>query len=105
MAKTIGSNRNVNDAATVTNGVALSTNLAVLAVAANTERISLTITVTTRDAWIRLIPAATDNAVRKGMLIESGHHYRMDTDNVYTGEISIINALNNAKPVFYVTEY
>ena len=105
MPQTIGSNRNVNDEATVDAGVAISTDLAVLAVAANNQRTSLHITVLVRDAWIRLIPAATDNAVRKGIFVVAGSSYIMQPDNIYTGEVSIINVKNNATPEFYVTEY
>jgi len=102
---TPGATSNVASSATVAAAVTLASDLAVVAIVANTSRKYLAITVTTKDAFIRLIPSATDNAVRKGILVSAGSTYEMATDAIYTGEVSIINTVNAEAPVFFVTEY
>ena len=77
------------------------------AVSANTNRGSLEIYVEGADAWIRLLPAATDAGVRKGSFVRSGQTWSMPNSwwrRTYTGEVSIINAVDGQSPTYYVTE-
>lgn len=97
--------RNTNDVAAITDENEITVNVAVLAASANPDRMYFAITTLVRGAFVRFIPTATDNAIRKGIPLVAGLTYEMPTDNIYTGEISIINKKNNEKPIFYVTEY
>lgn len=105
MANRIGRNQNLNDTATVSDGVEITVDTAVTAVSTNSERIYLAITIKDKDAWIRFITAATDASTRKGVYIKKDQTYELPTDNIYTGEVSIINKKNNEKPTFYITEF
>lgn len=105
MALILGRNRNSNTAATVADLVEITGNVAVTAIASNTLRIMCIISITKEDAWIRFLPAATDNSTRKGIFLKKDQEYSIPTDNVYTGEISIINAKDNKKPQFSISEY
>jgi len=108
MAKKTGRTRNFNEKAIVGDGVALSTNVAVKvldAVKSTDPRMYVAITITTRSAWLRLMPAAEEPTVRKGILLLENGTYEMTADSPYLGEISIINTKNNDKPKFYVTTY
>jgi len=86
-----GANINTNTVATVSNEVEITGNVAVVAVADNPTRIKVVITITKFDAWVRFIPAATDNTIRKGILVEKDTQFTMPPREIYTGEISIIN--------------
>jgi hypothetical protein len=105
MALVEGGNLNKNTDATVDDGVEITGNVAVTAVSANNKRIRVAITITKFDVWIRPIPATTDNAVRKGELITKDTTFVLESNAIYTGEISIINVQNGQKPLYYVTEY
>ncbi|MBL4940970.1 MAG: hypothetical protein JKY81_04830 [Colwellia sp.] len=105
MADITGRNINTRDAATVDDEVKITVNTAVVAVAANEDRLYLAISIIDKDAFIRLMPAATDGSERKGIFLKKNTTYEFPTDNIYVGEISIINKKNNEKPVYYVTEF
>ena len=104
MVVTIGKNTNISTEPTVDDGVEITGNVAVTAVSENLQRVRVIITIDVADAFIRMMPAATDNSVRKGILVRAGMTWEMEEGTEYPGEISIINAKNNRKPVFYVTQ-
>ena len=105
MTLVIGRNVNSNTEATVTDVYVVSTNSAETIVAVNTNRVYLAITVLTRDCWIRLMPAATDASTRKGIYLLAGQTYELPTDNIYLGEVSVINTQVNRTPNIYTTEF
>jgi len=106
MAETIGRNRNTNTDAVVSDGVTMTAGATAETIASvNLQRISFSVVVAGFDAWIRFIPASTDGSTRKGFFVPKGATFEMQADNIYTGEISIINALGATKPVYYTTEY
>lgn len=105
MGHSTGRNANTNDEATVDDEVEITGNVAVSAVPVNVARIYVAISILSEDAFVRFIPAATDNSTRKGVFVPKNSTYELPTDNMYTGEISIINAKNNKKPLYYITEY
>jgi len=105
MVQTIGRNTNTNDTATVANEVQITVNTAVTALSANADRIYVAITILDKDAWIRFIPAATDASTRKGIYVKKNAVYEMPTDNIYIGEVSIINKKNGEKPKYLITEF
>jgi len=105
MALRTNRNINTNDTATIALAGSISGNVAVLCVSANDDRIYVAITVTKKGAFVRLEPAATSNATRQGVLVSKDATYELPSDNMYTGEISIINIKTGDKPTFYVTEY
>lgn len=105
MSENIQSTRNTNDTATVTDVIEITVDTAVAVSVANERRIYFSIQVQTKGAYIRLIPAATGPNDRKGIRLINGQFYEMPVDNIYTGEISIINLKNNDKPKYSVTEY
>ena len=85
----------------------ISGNNANTASAINLNRSSLSIPVETADVWIRLQPAATDPGVRKGFPVCAGETWILPTSwwkRMYTGEVSIINAIDGEAPTYYVTE-
>lgn len=98
-------NINTNDEATVGSEVKITVNDAVTASPASDERLYIAISILDKDAWIRFMPAVTETSERKGIFMKKNTTYEMPTDNVYTGEISIINKKNNEKPKFHVTEF
>ncbi|MBL4891459.1 MAG: hypothetical protein JKX91_06490 [Rhizobiaceae bacterium] len=105
MARIEGRNLNTSDTATVDAEVKITGNVAVTAIAANPDRFYVCISIVDKDAYIRLLPAATDNGVRKGIFMKKNTNYELPADNLYTGEISIINKKNGEKPVYFVTEF
>lgn len=109
MTKIIGKNINITDTAVVSDGVEITVNTAVTAVASNDDRLGLEISITVQDAWVRKMPAATDASTRKGTIIMAGGPpFRIPAgggETLYTGEVSIINVKNGKKPVFTTTEY
>ena len=100
-----GRNSNKNDEAVVSDGVEILTNSAVVGSQENSDRIYLAITITTRDAFVRLMPAATEPTTRKGVFLKKDQLYELPTDTIYTGEVSIINKKDNEKPKYYITEF
>ncbi len=106
--KVAGKNLNVTDEVTVEDGVEITVNTAVVAVVLDNDRLGCEISILVQDAWVRKMPAATDGSTRKGELIEKGGTFSAqgkNSDTIYSGEISIMNARNGKKPVFYVTRY
>jgi|TARA_R110000803_G_scaffold157317_1_gene221743 hypothetical protein len=92
---------------TIGGPTAISDNSASTAVPANSARNSLSIAITVNDAWIRLMPSATDSTVRKGFPVSAGQTWILPTSwwrSLYSGEVSIINAVDGQAPVYYVTE-
>lgn len=92
---------------TVGAGQTLASDNAATAVALNSARTSVTIAITGSNVWIRLLPAATDAAVRKGTPVAAGEVWELPAawwKSLYTGEISIINAVDGQTPTYYVTE-
>ena len=104
MAEKIGRNQNVSTTSTVDDGVVVAGNSAVVAAAANPTRTYLAVTIRDENAWVRSIPAASDPAVRKGVFKAAGTTYEFPIDDVYTGEVSVINDKDGKSPTFYVTE-
>lgn len=105
MAKTIGRNANKTDTATVSDFVKITVNTAVTASSADETRVYWAITLTDKDGFIRFIPAATDPSERKGIFLKKDQTYEMPVDNIYTGEISVINKKNNEKPEYSITTF
>lgn len=103
--RTAGRNTNVSDESDVSDFVEITVDVAVKVSDENPSRIYWAITVMTKDAFIRFIPAATDGAVRKGILLKKDQTYEMSTDNIYIGEISIINKKNGDKPEYSITTF
>jgi len=69
--KTIGRNSNTTNEAVVSDQVEMTSGgTAEVVVVAKPNRIYLAVTVTGKDAYIRLIPAATDGSVRKGIFLK-----------------------------------
>ena len=96
-----------NDSSSTGAGTAIVGDSANVAVAANSGRSSLSISILDADAWIRLMPAATDPTVRKGFPIVAGETWILPTSwwrALYSGEVSIINAVDGQTPTYYVTE-
>ena len=100
-----GRNINTREAANVVNEVKITVNTAVTAVAVNSKRLFLAISIQDKDAYIRFMPAATEPSERKGIYIKKNVTYELPTDNIYTGEISIINKKNGEKPIYFITEF
>jgi hypothetical protein len=94
-----------NGTPTVSDEVEITNNVANLAVSTNLNRLYLAISIIDKDAWIRLMPSSTDNSTRKGIKLKKDQTYELPMNNIYTGEISIINKKNNEKPKYFVTEY
>lgn len=97
---------NTNDTVSMTS-VALnattSTKIADAA-ASNTEaRISFTVdNPSSQDVWIKFQAASVDND-KKGYFLPKKSSRNMDTDNIYTGEISAIAV--SGTPTIYINEY
>ena len=96
-----------NTSSTTSAKTTISGNNASTASASNANRSSLSIAIQTADVWIRLQPAATDPGVRKGFPVCAGELWILPTSwwrRLYTGEVSIINAVDEETPTYYVTE-
>ena len=105
MPKNTGRTQNINDTADVQPIHTVATDVAEVLIAANTDRIYVAISVLTRSVFVRLQPAADDAAVRKGIHLSVGETYELPSDNLYLGEISVINVKNGQAPEIYTTEY
>lgn len=103
--KTIGRNTNQSDFAEVTDVVEVTVNTAVSVAPIDKDRIYFSISITSKDAYIRFMPATTQPSERKGIYLKKDQIYEMPTDNIYTGEVSIINKKNNEKPKFSITTF
>ncbi len=105
MGLKIGQNRNTNDTATVSAEVTMADGaVAETLSAASDSRIFFAVTITEKDAFIRLYPASTDNVI-KGIKVKKDETWEMPTDNIYTGEISIIAKKITEEPHYFVTTY
>ena len=104
MAKTIGRNTNVNDAATLPVAFSVTTTLSLKISESNASRIFFCVNNNgSSDAiWIKLQAASVDND-KKGIYVEAGKSWIMTPDNIYTGEISSIS--DNTTTDVYITEY
>ena len=103
MTRKIGRNRNSNEAATLSDAIALNATTSTTIQAANAKRIGLKISnPSNKDVWVKYQAASVDNDM-KGEWLPKNSVHKMDTDNVYTGEISAISA--SGTPDVYVTEY
>ena len=95
------------EASTTNAEATISGNVAVTAVSSNSGRSALSISILNADAWVRLMPAATDGSVRKGIAIGAGDTWELPTSwwrRLYSGEVSIINVADGETPSYYVTE-
>ena len=101
----IGRNQNSNTSADVQPVYTVATDVAEVLIVANTDRIYVAISVLNRSVFIRFQPAADDAAVRKGIHLSVGETYEIPLDNMYLGEISVINVKNGQAPEIYTTEY
>jgi len=100
-------NDSVVSTGTTSPAATISGDVAETAVAANSSRSSLSISVVGANVWIRLMPAATESAVRKGTPVQAGQTWELPTSwwrALYSGEVSIINAADGETPTYYVTE-
>lgn len=107
MALKIGRNVNTNDEASVGSVTTISGANASVASAVNSSRIYFGIWVQRRDAWLRFQPASDDPSERKGIKILRNNYYELPTDNIYTGEISILadGAAPSQSAEISITEY
>lgn len=100
-----GGNKNTNSLAVVTAEATMSDGaIAETLIVADESRIFFSVTITEKDAFIRLYPAATDNTIR-GVKVKKDQTWEMPTDNIYTGEISIIANKVTEEPHYFVTSY
>lgn len=114
MAKNTGRSKNTSDEATVTSYTLNSVTATTISLP-NENRISWSVCldygVTDEDVAIRLMPAATDNQFKGEVLTRRTASndalfrpsWAMDSDNIYTGEISAIVA--GGIMIVHVTEY
>lgn len=114
MTERIDRNRNTNTEATISDLIVVN-GTSVTAAAANPRRqflhISLAPANTNEEVFVKLQAASVDNDF-KGILLQrnltgnSNAHtleWTMPTDNIYTGEVSVISDIGPAG--IYVTEY
>ncbi len=95
---------NHSDTSTVQDAHVVSTDVAEVLIAANEMRTELNISVIDDGAWIRFMPASVEPSIRKGIhLLEDGSYWN-NADNIYRGEVSVINKKNGKSPSVYVTE-
>ena len=101
--------RNTNDEATINDGVGLNATTSTTILAANADRVAVTINnnSSTKELWIKLQAASVDND-KKGIFLHprvlgEPTSWTMPADNIYTGEISAI--ADSGTPNVYVTEY
>lgn len=95
------------DSSSTPDGGVISGNSANTVVSANSSRSSLTIAISGADAWIRLMPSTTDATTRKGIPVAAGEVWELPNSwwkRLYSGEVSIINAVDGETPSYYVTE-
>lgn len=97
--------KNTNNVATVGDLIEITVDTAVVASVADSTRIYWAVSAREKDIYIRFMPAATDGSDRKGIYLKKDQFYEMPTDNIYTGEISIINKKNNEEPEYSITTF
>lgn len=106
MTAIIGRNQNTAATATVPNGVTMTIGTtAETVIGVNLKRVRLAISVRGFDAFIRFIPASTDANTRKGEFItKDSPALILEGNDMFTGEISIINAQGAQTPTYFVQE-
>jgi len=102
--RTIGRNTNSSDKAVVTNFMEVTVNVAVEVAIPNDSRMTWSLTLLSKDAHIRYIPATEDPTERKGPLLKKDQTWTMDSNNWHYGSISIINKKNGEKPKYSTSE-
>lgn len=104
MTRVIG--RNVNqDGDAVVNDPVSAGSTAQTILTPNTDRLYVAISVRHRDVYVRFIPASEEPTNRKGIFVPKNNTYELPTDNIYTGEISVIAAQGSQSADVYVTEF
>ena len=108
MSKTLGRNRNTNDAAAVNSPVAVSSVVSTKIADANDDRMFVCINNNnaSESVWIKLQAASVDNDKKGIWLNKKGltpSSFVFPPDNIYTGEICAI--ADGGSPNVYVTEY
>lgn len=103
MVKTIGRTINVNDIATLSQGITLNSSTSTKVADSNTDRINFTFSNPgNNQVWLKFQAASVDDD-KKGIAILRGGFYEMPTDNIYTGEVSAI--AETGVPTVYNTEF
>ena len=108
MTQIIGKNRNVNNVATISTGIALSSSTTVKIADANDKRTFFHVDNggSTQGIFLKLQKAIEDDD-KKGIFItgKSGNkpYWQMPPGDIYTGEISAI--ADTGTPNAFVTEY
>lgn len=104
MARVIGRNVNQDGDAIVNDPVSVGPTAQTI-LPPNTDRLYVAISVRNRDVYVRFIPASEEPINRKGIFVPRNNTYELPTDNIYTGEISVIAAQGNQLADIYVTEF
>lgn len=104
MTHKIGRNRNTNTEANLSNVITLNATTSTKISDVNPDRLVLIISNTSlsSDIFVKFQPEATDND-KKGIFVAKGTTWTMPSDNIYTGEISAIAAVDS--PDITITEY
>ncbi len=99
---------NTNDAAILSDAIAMNATTSVKIADVNANRMFFRVCNegATEAIWVKLQAASVDNA-KKGIVLAkkalAPNHWEMPANNIYTGEISAIADANT--PNIYVTEY
>lgn len=104
MTRLIGRNVNQDDDAIVNDPISVG-NTAQTVLPPNSERLYVAISARQRDVFVRFIPASEEPNNKKGILVPRNNTYELPTDNIYTGEISVITVQGNQSASIYVTEF
>ena len=90
MVHVIGRNFNQNSDATLSDAITANSSTSVTAQAANDGRFFFAISVPDeRGVWLKFQAASVDDD-KKGIFVPAHSYWEMTTDNIYTGEISVI---------------
>lgn len=108
MSQVTGRTSNVNDTATVASAIVLSNTTTTTIAAANPKRMYFYVDHAGSNMSVRVkLQAASVDDDKKGIFLSSSEkgriHWEMQSDNIYTGEISAI--ADNGTPIIFVTEY
>lgn len=104
MTRLIGRNVNQDDDAIVSDPITIG-NTAQTVLAPNPERLYVAISARQRDVFVRFMPASEEPNNSKGILVPRNNTYELPTDNIYTGEISVITVQGVQTAKIYVTEF
>ena len=96
--------RNLNDTATLSNAIELNSSTSVKIADASSDRVFFCVNNdnAVNGVWIKLQAASVDDD-KKGIFVGGRASWLMPTDNIYTGEICAIAAVDS--PDVFVTEY